>query len=494
MRSIVRIAAVALLFTCQHCEGLSKNHAPSHGFPIKQDNGFIQDIRVADPNRLSIRHTYVQENRLLRWRGGASEESIIEKGGNSSEDEYTTEVTLVGKKRSGKKKKKSKTDTEEAGTTKQDSSPESILLKLWQLLLDFLENVCGLGGGRSGSLGGSRTFGSKFEQKYGTTHPAFVSGSLQDALDRARTANKFCIVFIASQASSGPRKTADEIICRSLADPSVASFIDEHFIVWCTAAAAPGGTEAAKRVGAKSLPFLGAVRASVSPTSSKSKVSTVSLHHCKPAPGAEAFCRWMKRLLSQHSGLLEEDKKAQAHLEAEIRLVREREQGYKKAIERDAIQIEKEKQEEEERLAQEFKEKAEAAAREQKEKEDAERRARKAEELEPEPITAGDGIITVMLRLLDGRKVKRRFSKESSTLGTFFDWADVEGVDLEDVNLTLGGAKRGASFEHPRDVNLTLEEGGMGGSQALLVVEAKKVLSPESSAEENSLVQENDEL
>lgn len=83
----------------------------------------------------------------------------------------------------------------------------------------------------------------------------------------------------------------------------VAAFVDSSFVMWV-----PGGktapqkaaavAAAAKRVGARSLPFLGVVN-SVSTTNKMSLErkltrSTVALHHCNPPPSPDqvlmAYC------------------------------------------------------------------------------------------------------------------------------------------------------------------------------------------------------------
>lgn len=44
-------------------------------------------------------------------------------------------------------------------------------------------------------------------------------------------------------------------------------------------------------------------------------------------------------------------------------------------------------------------------------------------------------IVTIMLRLTDGSRVRRRFLR-SDTMGKVLDWADVQGVDLEAQQLS----------------------------------------------------------
>lgn len=73
----------------------------------------------------------------------------------------------------------------------------------------------------------------------------------------------------------------------------VATFVDSNFVMWVPGGKSPAqrsaaAASAAKRLGARSLPFLGVVN-SASVTDKvflerKLKRSTVGLHHCNPPP------------------------------------------------------------------------------------------------------------------------------------------------------------------------------------------------------------------
>lgn len=63
------------------------------------------------------------------------------------------------------------------------------------------------------------------------------------------------------------------------------------------------------------------------------------------------------------------------------------------------------------------------------------RRAQKALELGAEPSDAGAPVSTLMLRLADGSRVRRRFLR-SDVMEKVLDWADVQGVDLEAQRLS----------------------------------------------------------
>lgn len=73
------------------------------------------------------------------------------------------------------------------------------------------------------------------------------------------------------------------------------------------------------------------------------------------------------------------------------------------------------------------------------------RRARKANELGTEPAAgatavAGEEVSTLMLRLADGTRVRRRFQR-SDAIGKVLDWADVQGVDLDTQRLSCSFPK-----------------------------------------------------
>eukprot|EP00904_Undaria_pinnatifida_P001733 jgi/Undpi1/11560/HiC_scaffold_30.g13857.m1 len=367
--------------------------------------------------------------------------------------------------------------------------------------LDVVGTLLGTKGGGGGGGGGgglkakakaskakrSKTSGAgfkeAFETKYGKSHPNFNEKSFAEATEHAWELNRLCLVYIAADRGRGSKEAkVDDAICKAFADEQVADFVDSNFVVWVpggksSAQRAAASAAAAKRVGARSLPFLGVVNsASLTDKMSlerKLKRSTVALHHCNPPPSPDQMISWMTRVLELKKELLETELAEQQRLRDEINIHTERVEGYSKSLIDDAQREALEKEEEAERARLEEEEKKAQEIKEAKEREDVERREKKATELgqePPESALKGYGVAaTFMLRLADGSRVRRRFLR-SDTMGKVLDWADVQGVDLESQRLSSTFPK--ASFSYPDDAALTIAETDLG-KQTLLFVEQK---------------------
>ncbi|CAM9184440.1 unnamed protein product [Choristocarpus tenellus] len=363
------------------------------------------------------------------------------------------------------------------GSVGDDGPFAKVIRSLYSRILGIVEAFFGKGGSHGDVLGGS--FKDRFEKKYGTSHPEFSSKSVVEALDKAWSMNRLCLIYIASDVNRGGKKgKVDGDLCHAFADHKVASFIDENFILWAAEARGPGAAAAAKLAGARSYPFLGVVHTSSRvdrhTLRRKTKQSTVALHHFNPPPSPAQMLSWMSRVLELSKHRLRAEREQQRLQEEEDSIHRERQDGYIKAVRDDTINEIKEAKEEAQRALEEEKERQAQQAREDKKREDAERRSKKAAAMGPEPevdpATTTKMVSTIMLRLGDGSRVRRRFLC-SDPLEQVFDWADVQGVDLGEQRLASSFPK--ASFSHPEDSLKTIEEAGLG-KQAMLFVEASK--------------------
>lgn len=384
------------------------------------------------------------------------------------------------------------------GASSVTETVKALLSKLMDVVGTLLGNKEGGGGGGSGGGGlkakaksskpkRSKTSGAgfkeAFEAKYGKSHPNFNEKPFGEATEHAWERNRLCLVYIAADRGRGSKEAkVDDAICKTFADPKVADFVDSNFVMWVPggknpAQRAAASAAAAKRVGARSLPFLGVVNsASMTDKMSleqKLKRSTVALHHCNPPPSPSQMVSWMTRVLELKKGLLETELVEQQRLKDEVTIHTERVEGYSKSLKDDAQREVLEREEEAERARLEEEERKAQEIKEAKEREDIERRERKAAELgqePPESALKGDSVAaTLMLRLADGSRVRRRFLR-SDTMGKVLDWADVQGVDLESQRLSSTFPK--ASFSYPEDAALTIAETELG-KQTLLSVELK---------------------
>lgn len=157
----------------------------------------------------------------------------------------------------------------------------------------------------------------------------------------------------------------------------------------------------------------------------------------------------------------------------EAQLFKERTEGYKSSVASDVQRREREKIEEEERIA-----------KEQAEKERVEMILKRREELRASlPNEPGPGVtdaMTVALRFPDGRAGQRRFTPDTP-LGVVFDWVD-SGYEIEREQVVLTTMNGQQSFIFEEAETIPLAESGLGRMTGLRVTMKKAETKEESEA------------
>lgn len=335
----------------------------------------------------------------------------------------------------------------------------------------------------------TRRFLSFLDSRYGTTRPTFYDGSYFRALAHAQAEVKFLMVYLHSDS----HRLSRAFLNRILAHPDVISTVNENFICWAGSITQQDAAAAQHALRVNGFPFLGIVappRATVRvPTASnnhsgyysgRAQLPTLSTQNyglllgsrsgaaalSSDDPGAAATS-WMMNVLGDHSRRLDAVRQERAARESERLLRMEQDQEYARALEEDRAR-ERAKAEEEEKKRRE-KEEAERLAREEEERVKAreERRERKREALGDEPEKSPD-VANIVIRLPDGQKASRRFAK-TAMLGSVFDWAEVNSVDIELACLVSSYPRR--SFGYPEDAETTIEDAGLHPSAMLLLEE-----------------------
>jgi len=230
--------------------------------------------------------------------------------------------------------------------------------------------------------------------------------------------------------------------------------------------------------------------------SGRAKVSpkVLAQHHCHPPPSSpEVLGAWVGSLRKRH---LREFAKLQ-HDRREFQLLKERSAGYSESMKEDEVREEKEVEELREKKEQEEKERARLLQIE-------ERRKELLEGLAEEP-EGGEGVITIALRFAEGNKRdQRRFISSDTYLNDVFDWIDaVHSIERETVELsTMNGSKVFRYVEEEMsdneeneggEVDVTLEEAGLGRMTALRVSVIVEESEEEDGEERGEYDEESDE-
>lgn len=336
-----------------------------------------------------------------------------------------------------------------------------------------------------------RRFLSFYQSRYGeAAHPELFDGSYLQALAAAQEQLKFLLVYLHSESHPHTRTFCSRV----MSDTAVISFANENFICWAGSISQADGAAVQQALRVHGYPFLGIVsppRLTIRPSSSLPPISPQNYGYLLSSrAGAQclspdqqmssregregeseivvtATISWMQAVLNDHGHRLDATRRERYERESARRLRQEQDQEFARSLEADRARERALREEEESR-------KAEHAARQQRQREEDERameretrrhRKRQALPLEPEK---GPGVATIVMRLPEGERVNRRFSK-SVALEEVFDWAEVNSVDIEVACLVSSYPRR--RFRYPEDAHITLEDAGFFPSAMLLLEE-----------------------
>lgn len=304
----------------------------------------------------------------------------------------------------------------------------------------------------------TRRFISFYESRYGTTHPNFYDGSYSAALNAANNQVKFLLVYLHSESH---RLTPG--FCQSvMSDEAFISTANASFVTWTGSVTQRDAASVHYSLRNPAFPVL-AVIAGAHANSDNAQgppthgnVLSIRSGATLANGGGQAAANWLTRVLQRHNGVLEAARQAQVARESDRLLRQQQDEEFQAALEadrereREAQRKKEEEEKEQERLAQ-----------------IEERRNRKRESLGAEPEKAA-GVASVMLRLPNGTRVGRRFMQEDA-MEKVFDWAEVNGVDIEVASLVMSYPKK--TLRYPEDASMTLQDAGLFPSAMLLLEE-----------------------
>ncbi|CAJ1976351.1 unnamed protein product [Sphenostylis stenocarpa] len=268
-------------------------------------------------------------------------------------------------------------------------------------------------------------FVAAFERDYGSSGPNFVGEGFMDALQRSRNSFKLLFVYLHS-----PDHPDTPLFCqRTLCSETIAAFVNENFVCWGGSIRASEGFKMSNSLKASRFPFCALVMAATNQR-------IALLQQVEGPKSSEELLVTLQRVLEESSPVL-----VAARLDAEerqnnMRLREEQDAAYRAALEADQAR-ERQRREEEERLAREAaeaerKQKEEEEARERAVQEAAEKQAalakmrqEKAQSLGEEP-EKGPNVTQVLVRFPNGERKGRRFNN-TATIQSLYDYVDSLG-------------------------------------------------------------------
>lgn len=314
------------------------------------------------------------------------------------------------------------------------------------------------------------------------------SGSLSQALQKARSQAQLLVVYIPSSSkpnnkskTSNDYKALKSLVSKQVHDiankPSIskAPSYGTSFAFWATSRhdvkeaiqakkqLKVKTNPSSKKTKMKNHPILLVVYPSLALDkygTSKITPRVLAQHHCNPPPSETNMASWLNALRKRH-------KKQYANMQHEIKemeLFQERQRGYKKSILEDRTREEREKEEEERKLQLE-------QERQEKELALQERRKELRENLpeEPSPSSGQNNIVTIALRFTNGKKGQRRFLDDVK-MEQLFNWIDADfELERETIVLTTMNGSKSFDYDSVLEEGLLLKDSGLGKMVALRV-------------------------
>lgn len=321
----------------------------------------------------------------------------------------------------------------------------------------------------------TRRFVNFYESRYGNTHPDFHDGSYASALSAAGAQLKFMLVYIHSESHRLTPTFCQDV----LSDPSFIAATNGSFVTWAGSITQREAAAAYHSLRAPALPFMAIVAPSTPSTASTTTAPTPNGNAYSQQPhefarsqhgtllsiragptlvsgGATSAINWLTRVMQRHTQMIEALRQQRIDRESARLLRQQQDEEFARSLEADRRR-EREAELAREREQEEQKRLAELEVR----------RERKRQALGEEP-EKGPGVASVVVRLPDGQRVGRRFNQEEA-LEQVFDWAEVNGVDIEKACLVMSFPRK--MFKYPEDAELKIRDAGLFPSAMLLLEE-----------------------
>mmetsp|Transcript_39451 Transcript_39451/g.63964 ORF Transcript_39451/g.63964 Transcript_39451/m.63964 type:complete len:453 (+) Transcript_39451:29-1387(+) len=305
----------------------------------------------------------------------------------------------------------------------------------------------------------SSLFITRFELKYGHTHPPFLPCSYDGAVEQAKREFRFLIIYLHSEMHSDTDKFCRETLCSE----NLVDFISSNFLIWGGSINEPEAYQLSSKLTASTYPFLavlGVIQNQIKPLKKIEGPKTV-----------EELMTIFTQTMEQWGPHLDASRIEFEERDRDRRIREEQDRAYQESLEADR-QRERKAQEDAAREEQERLEAERESARQEADAE-AKRQARAHKQLlleskvEPDK---GPGVIQILFRIPNGSRLSRRF-RASDRLQEVFDFVDCQDLGIDNIGLASNFPKR-TFTANSNDANLTLDSAGLQGQCMLFVQEA----------------------
>jgi len=323
--------------------------------------------------------------------------------------------------------------------------------------------------GRSRAVGAAAVaeLEENLRTRYGMTirYPTIYHGTFKEALEHSTQRCKLVLLYLHSEI----HHATDRFVREILSDESFIQFVNENFVFYAASVnRSPEAVELASYFTPAGYPYLAVVFASHRwPLGQLIDLRVLSdldrsMRGGRDAPiTATDVLLWLQNVLLEYGDALRTAHTMRERRRSAQRLREEQDREFQEALAADQAA---------ERARREFEQRAreEAAEQDQRRRERMAMLDRKRAALGPEP-EPGEHVVTVLLRLPDGKSTQRRFEL-SRSFRDLFDWAETSAdIDFDRFELTTNFPKR--AYSPASHSAMTLAEAGFKQRVALLVTE-----------------------
>merc|ERR1740117_517357 len=326
-------------------------------------------------------------------------------------------------------------------------------------------------------------FESSFEERYGSTHPAFFRGTSAQALQDARRNVRFLLVYLHSESQADSKTFAQRVMSSAL----FSTFVDEHLTFWVGDTATLEGRRMRQALRVAHLPALVVLaHGDMAPRQDGGRggdggASVTQALGSVQGPDVlvdERVVAQLNQIVQNFEPLLVAARADRHQLDFDRQMREEQAEEHARALaedqardaaeedERTHARQELQRQEEEdanaERLAREAVEALEVEA--QKAEARLQLRRAKAQSLPDEPAQGSADACRVVVKLPDGQRLDRRFST-TCHLQAVVDWVESASPEIFDFTFVSNYPRR--EFSAPEQLATSLSDLGLE-SQAML--------------------------
>ena len=315
--------------------------------------------------------------------------------------------------------------------------------------------------------------------------PPFVPHSYLTAVRECKAQHKLLFLYLHHPSV---RTDARSFVGSVLCSEAIRNFVSQNFIAWMGSAQAGDGARLASTLRVRSYPFV----ALLAPVNNQLAVmyrreGETAGSDSSGSSEEDEMIHAMLLKMEQYDNLTAGESRAEAERVEGRNLRAQQDREYQESLERDREQQrKKERDAEQKRRDEEERQAKQRAAEEEKQREErrkAERLERRQELLESlplEPAAGGVAVVTVSVRLVDGKKISRRW-EDSTPMDRLFDWIDGQPVRpgaagdaevLRGSETASGGVRVVSNFprKYHTEGSATVKSLGLG-KQILLMIE-----------------------